>query len=265
MKNNPNGREVEAVKNSFEILNLIRKNESMTLTGITNQVDLSVGAVHTHLNTLSNTGLVVETEEGFRLSHQFIIFGEHVRNHSRLYNAGKSEADNIAEETGEVVHIIVEHNGREISLYETWGKDAVATDYRKLMQEELEYLHCTSSGKVILAHLPESKVVEIIDRHDLKKMTENTITDREDLFTNLDEIRQKGHAINDEEEISGIRAVAAPIMHKKEVLGSISISGPTARMPEPKFKNEYPQLLKKHSNIIEININTLDNTGNNSV
>ncbi|WP_137287687.1 IclR family transcriptional regulator [Halorussus salinisoli] len=250
------GREIKAVKKSCKILQTIKEREGATLSELTEEIDLSVGTIHTHLTTLENFGLVVEKDKGFALSYQFIIYGEHVRNHSRLYNAAKEEVDNVAEETGEIVHLMVEHNGREVSLYETWGDNAVATDYRTLMQEELEYLHCTASGKTILAHLPDSKVAKIIGDHGLTKMTDNTIVDREELLDNLEEVRDRGYALNYEEEVSGIRAVGVPIFKEEEILGSISISAPTARMQDSKFTEDYPQILKQAANIIEINIET---------
>lgn len=87
-------------------------------------------------------------------------------------------------------------------------------------------LHNIAAGKAILAHLSEERVEEIIGQHGLEEWTERTITDREALFSELETIREQEYARNDGETFEGFRAVASPILHEGELLGSIVVSGP---------------------------------------
>src|SRR5258708_9085724 len=70
-------------------------------------------------------------------------------------------------------------------------------------------LHCTAVGKVLLAYQPRDYVKEAIGRG-LTAYTPKTITKREAVLAMLDEVRLRGHAIDDEESESGLRGIAAP-------------------------------------------------------
>jgi len=86
-------------------------------------------------------------------------------------------------------------------------------------------MHCTGLGKVLLAFKEHSKIKWIIAKHGLRKMTANTITERDVLDRELAKIRQQGFAIDDREIMDSLRCVAAPIHDSKgNVDYAISIS-----------------------------------------
>jgi DNA-binding IclR family transcriptional regulator len=68
-------------------------------------------------------------------------------------------------------------------------------------------------GKVLLAHLPRSRVLELVDRYGLPRSARKTITSKTRLLAELDIVREQGYAINDEEIADGLRSVGAPIVH----------------------------------------------------
>jgi len=91
--------------------------------------------------------------------------------------------------------------------------------------------HCSSMGKVFLAQLSDKQLDRRIKRKRLEKRTANTITDTDKLKQHLKVIRQKGFAVDDEENEKGIRCVGAPIFNQQgQVIAAISISGPTVRI-----------------------------------
>ena len=96
--------------------------------------------------------------------------------------------------------------------------------YRLHQVQEKEYLHCNSLGKAMLAHMSEETVLEIIERHGLPKKTKNTITNLEDLLAELEDVREQGHAFDEEELITGLRCVAAPVRDSSEnIFGAVSV------------------------------------------
>jgi DNA-binding IclR family transcriptional regulator len=109
-------------------------------------------------------------------------------------------------------------------------------------------------GKAILAHFPEKRVRDILDRHGLPKITEHTVDDEETLFEELEQIRQQGYARDLEERVRGMRCVAAPILRDGEVLGAVSVSGPASRMQGERFETEIPDHVMGTANVIEVNI-----------
>nr|WP_239640665.1 IclR family transcriptional regulator C-terminal domain-containing protein [Haloferax denitrificans] len=95
-----------------------------------------------------------------------------------------------------------------------------------------------------------------MEQRGLPAQTKNTVTDRDALFEELEQIRERGYAYNDEEEIRGFRAIAAPIEDPSgEVLGSVSVSGPTSLLQGEQFQEHVPKLVTQSANVIEVNIN----------
>jgi DNA-binding IclR family transcriptional regulator len=206
------------------------------------------------MNTLLENGFVVKEDRSYRLAPQFLTYGEHVRNNLPLYRAGREVVDNVAYESGKNAHLVTEHDGHEVTLYQSFGEDSVGSDLYIWHQAKLVWqLHWSASGKAILAHLPEERVRNIVDEYGLKQRTQNTITDEEELFEELARIREQGYALNDEEEMSGMRAVAAPIKDQNQrLLGSISLSGPVSKIPDNMFYETYPDFVIDKANVIKI-------------
>jgi DNA-binding IclR family transcriptional regulator len=260
MDENEGPRQIKSVKRIERFIELLRDENGATLTEIATKIDLSIGTVHTYLSTLEDIDFVVKEGDRFKLSPRLVVLGEHVRNQSPLYRAAQPQIDRLAEATGEAVHLIIENNGRGISLYERLGEDAIGTEYhRRLRQKSHNLLHCTASGKAILEQFPKSRVEEIIDTHGLQRQTRNTITEKSALFEDLETITERGYAINDEEEVLGIFAVGVGINDEQGRLhGSVSISAPKAHMDRDEFRREVVDELTRASNAIEANLHSID-------
>src|SRR5699024_8298944 len=116
------------------------------------------------------------------------------------------------------------------------------------------YPHCISLGKAILAYLPQERIEEIIEQSELVQYTSQTITTREELLNELEQIRDQGYAFDNEEKIAGLKCVAAPVIDPDgRVLGALSISGPSSRMTGERFADELPEMVTRSANVIEIN------------
>lgn len=90
-------------------------------------------------------------------------------------------------------------------------------------------VHCTASGKAILAFSP-SAVTERLLGLPLDRVTPNTITDRAELEAQLEAARREGVARTHEELEVGLDAVAAPVFGANgEVVGALDVSGPSHR------------------------------------
>jgi hypothetical protein len=91
--------------------------------------------------------------------------------------------------------------------------------------------HSCAVGKVLLSHLSDEELSNIVREKGLPKRTENTITDPSLLKEHLIMVKKQGYAIDDEENEKGIRCVAAPILNEVgKPVAAISISGPAFRV-----------------------------------
>jgi DNA-binding IclR family transcriptional regulator len=248
---NPTGaRTVNAVTITCEILTTLRQTQGAGVTEIAERIDRSKGTVHSHLATLEDNQFVVNDGEEYRLSFEFLNLAEHVKDQVPIYDSVESEIDSLASETGEVASFGVEERGQVVYVYKTESETAVETastiGYR-------EHMHSTALGKAILAHLPEERVHEIVDAHGLPQKTEFTITDREDLIDALETVRERGYAIDDEENVRGLRCLSAPVTSPDGVVGAVSVSGPSRRIEGEALTDTLPDLVRRSANILEVN------------
>jgi DNA-binding IclR family transcriptional regulator len=93
--------------------------------------------------------------------------------------------------------------------------------------------HASAIGKALLSGMPERQALRHIARIDFERFTPKTIAGREQLLTDLQVIRARGHALDDEEIVTGTRCVGVPIFDRDgAVTAAISLSGPRNRMTE---------------------------------
>ena len=256
MDNKSSGRVIQSVIIATDLMAYIRESDGLTVSELAEKTGRTPGTIHTHLSTLKQAGFVVQTKQKYKLGPQFLPYGEAVRNNSNLFQASKREVNDLAENNNECAHLIIEHNGKLFALYERFGSEAVGVEFHNRKREKpLDHLHCTAAGKAILAHYPEDRTEQIIGTAEIPQLTPNTITDRDRLYTELDQIRERGFALADEEQMEGIRAVGAPIIEgEKGVVGAIALSGPKARFQEELFHQELPEKVMEAANICEVNL-----------
>lgn len=243
---------VKTTGTALRILEVLQELEGAGIAEITSKVDCSKSTVYKHLNTLVDERYVVKEDGKYYVGLRFLRFGEHARKRRKLYHIAKPEMESLAEETGEMSNLLVEENGRGVLLNRESSANAVSLDTD--VGKEV-YLHSTANGKAILAELPRERVEEIVDRHGLPKATEQTTTDRGNLFDQLETIRERGWAVDDEERLEGLRCVAVPIVAPNgPILGALSVSGPVSRIRGERFHEEIPEKLLQVQNIIQMNV-----------
>jgi DNA-binding IclR family transcriptional regulator len=119
--------------------------------------------------------------------------------------------------------------------------------------------HCISSGKALLAYLPQQWLERILTKG-LPRFTEKTITDPILLREELKRVRQQGYAVAQEELEAGLSAVAAPIWnHEGQVVAAISVSGPSFRLSSEKLP-ELAELARRNANEISYQLGYVGTT-----
>ena len=254
MKQSP-ARPVTTVETAIEILDEIKNREEATLDDLSEALGIAKSTAHRHLQTLEQQDFVTRSEDGdrYRIGLRLLGFGIHARAQRQLFHVTKPKVDELAEETGEKVWCLTHEHGRSIHLYGASGSRSVKTQSD---EGDREYLHQTAAGKAILSTFDHGRIEAIIDEYGLPAKTERTITNRTELFEELDRISERGYAFNRGESVPRLYAVGAPITDPEGVaIGAISISGPSNRLKEDIMMEELPTLLLGSTNEIEINMN----------
>lgn len=252
MSNGP-ANTVRAVEHTCALLERLYETGGGGVSELAEPLDLSKSTVHNHLQTLERAGFVVREGGGYSLSYRFLTLGGARRDANPLYRIARNHVDELAAETGDLAAATTEESGRNVYLYLETGPQAVSVDIHLGTQLPL---HCLASGKAILAALPDDRVEAIIQATGLSAQTPNTITEADELFEELERIRERGYAFDDEERIQGMRAVGAAIENEADgtVLGAIVVSGSTNRVQGEYFLEELPELITRRAREIEINV-----------
>lgn len=240
-----------SVEKTLSIIEALWQLNGAGVTELADHLGMSKSTTHAHLATLAQNGFVVSEEGRYKLGLRFLNFGEYVKRSQPLYTVSQPVVEELAKETGERVFCMVEQHGLATALCVAAGDRSVQTDIRVGTHS---YMHCSSSGKAILAHLPTHRVEEILGQWGLKRFTENTITDRERLYEDLQDGREQGYFFNREEYRTGVTAIGVPILNSEEVRGAISLSGPAMRLEGDWHQRELPNRLLSAANAIEVDL-----------
>jgi len=243
---------IAATRTSLRIVEALKRLDGAGVTAVANDLDMAKSTVHNHLQTLEDEGYVTSEGNMYHVGLRFLGLGEYKRNRMDIYEKARPEVASLAEKTGEMANAAVEEHGEGVYITRAEGTEAVTVDTYAGKRVKL---HCTALGKTILAELPEERVDEIVDSHGLPARTDNTITDRAELKSELAEIRDRGYAYDREERLSGLRCVAAPVIPENgDLVAALSVSGPTTRIKGDLFHEKIPELLRSAANVIEINL-----------
>jgi len=247
------GNTIGALETSFRIIEYLRTNGKSRLTPISDELDIPKSTLHTHLNTLRKHDFVVKSGPEYELGLRFMWFGEHAKTKKREYDIVEQSVEKIADETGERTLFIVEEHTSLFYLRVELGENAV--DFGPQIGDYGRDFHATSSGKAILAFMSSEKREQILDSIDLPVCTDRTITSREELLSELDEVREREYAINKGEFFEGLYGISVPIHYPDGgLLGSLTVSGPEQRMKGDKLASDLPEFLLGVANEIELNL-----------
>jgi IclR family acetate operon transcriptional repressor len=104
-------------------------------------------------------------------------------------------------------------------------------------------LHCTASGKLLLAMLPKTVRDRIAAELSLARFTDTTITDRKRLSAELARIRENRYSIDNEEYHAGLVCVAVPVFdNRKRACAALAVHAPVSRMPLERALGHLPTL-----------------------
>lgn len=247
MKSNP---PVKSVNTAFRIIELLVDLDKADLSTITAELDLPKSTVHDHLTTLKQIGYVGKAGQEYKASLKFLELGGQILNNQNLFDVAEAELQKVANETGEHTSLMIEENDYGIYVYTAPG------DHLQQVIVPIGThtpLHVSAPGKAILAHLPAERRDNLIDVYPLKQVTENTITNADRLRDELEKIKKRGHALDNEEGKRGLQGIAKPVISREDesVLGAISVYGPSGRANMEFLQEEALKPLERAVNVIE--------------
>lgn len=235
---------VQSVDRAISVLEILAQRGEAGVSEVAGEIDVHKSTAFRLLGALEARGLVEQAGERgkYRLGFGIVRLAGAVTGRIDITQQGRPVCERLAEEIGETVNIAVMQEHYAINLYQVRGPGAI-TAHNWVGQ--LTPLHATSSGKILLAHLPTKERATLLTETGMKKVTARTITAKTKLEKNLADARERGYAFTLEELEIGLHAMAAPVRNRDgEVVAALSASGPAYRFTEDRLHELSPVLLQ---------------------
>ncbi len=217
---------VQALDRALDILETLAvEGRGMGVTELGQRVGLHKSTVHRLLATFAEWGYVEKNpqDDRYKLGLKVIDLGSIFLNNIELKTEALPYLSELKEKSRQPVHLARMEDGQVVYI----EKVDVISSIR--MYSEIGrrvHAHSTALGKVMMAHMSVSEVEDIVSARGLAAVTADTITDKQMLMEELKITRDRGYALDDQENETGIRCMAAPIMdYRCKVIAAVSTSG----------------------------------------
>ena len=249
---------IRAVERALDVLMCFTsQTPELSMTQISELVGINKSTVHRLLATLEGKRFVERdpTTGAYRLGIRLIQMAFLTMEHNDLRRLATPFLHDLCDQYHEnvnlsvlddtdVVYVDVIESAQRIKLAASPGQRLPA--------------FCTASGKAILAFVPEENVKSILERG-MSRYTQNTILSQKAFFENIQEARERGFALSEQEFEEGINAIAAPIYNSNgKPIASVSIAGPAYRLTRERMIEIGSSLVAAANNIareVELAVN----------
>ncbi|MGQ9585621.1 MAG: IclR family transcriptional regulator [Anaerolineae bacterium] len=228
-----------------------RERPEMGITELAHVLRLPPSSVYRLVSSLESEGLVEQdpTTGRYRLSLEVFLLGVQVVDQLGLGQNALPFLRQLAELSGETVNMGTLRNGMVVYLHKVESPKVLKASFALGDQAPA---HCSAIGKMLLAHLSDREVEELVRQHPLEQWGPNTITSLPALKEELRKTRERGYSIDDEEFAPNTRCIGAPIRdHLGQVVAAIVISGPTQRLSLERLEELREPLLETARQISE--------------
>jgi IclR family KDG regulon transcriptional repressor len=214
------------------------------------KLGLNKSTVTRLLYSLEKAGFLVrdpKTRE-YCLTHSVFRIGNVYINQIDLHKEAMPLLNQLSLFCKETVHLAILHGFEVFYLHKVEGPQSIR------MASSIgntSPAYCTGVGKAMLAYLKKDDLDRSLEKIPLKRYTQKTICDPDDLRLELERIRERGYAIDDSEHEQDVKCVAAPIRDcHGDMIAAISIAAPSFRMVREKIEREFIPAVTQTANEI---------------
>lgn len=229
--------QIQSLTRAVAVLDAITHTEhGATLAEITTATGMNRTTVWRLVTSLRDLGMVRANQNGrFTLAARVLAFGAVARAQLLVSPETPVVLRRLRDLTGETCHCAGPDGNGMVYLDKLEGTRSVRA--ASTVGGRLQ-LHCTALGKTYLAFAEDSVREQLMDSLTLEPRTQRTITELPVLRAELMKIRNRGWALDNEENEEDIRCVAAPVIDGQgKVVAAVSVSVPMIRLPLSEVRN----------------------------
>ncbi len=239
---------VQSINRALKIVDEVSKSHEtgLSLSEISEKLKLPVSTVYRIVQNLVNWQYLTESAGGnYVLGFSLLTLGHIVQSNLALASIARKYMEELSRQTSETIYLaMLDRFSSEIIYIEK---------IESLRNVKLSAgigshnpIHATANGKSLVCRFSKDKIREMLGKKGMPPLTPKTITDVEQFIDEVEQLKQKGFALDDLEHEPGVRCVAAPIFdYTGNVVASISISGIESNMDLDLINNNYGKLVKE--------------------
>jgi IclR family acetate operon transcriptional repressor len=218
---------VAGVARALKLLEIITLGppEGMNLTELAKRIEISKSSTLALLRTMTDAGFVRTKEPGPRYlpGMTLLRLGDLSRTTQPIDEIAQAYIPTLAQEIGMTIRVAINDGGRPVFISRA---DAPGSVRFHTMLGAKEIPSVSSAGKAILANLSDEEIKEVIEETGLPSRTKHSHTTLASLMRDINQVRARGYAIDDEEDVDGIFCIGAPFFdHTGRCGGAISATG----------------------------------------
>ena len=226
---------IQVADRLFGILELLAERGELQLQDIAAEAGLNKTTAHRVLQSLMYLGYVRQEEDGrYSPTLRIAAVADKVVARENLVHIVHPYLKKLMEKSSETVHLVRRD-----------GTDAVYIDKIEIEGSSVHMgsqiggriaLYCSGVGKAICAELGQEEVRDIWESSDIARITPYTITDYDEFVFALEDVRKRGYALDNEENETGVRCIAASLPPVGGGQYALSISAPVERMDNDRIR-----------------------------
>ncbi len=226
---------IESVDNALKLLLLLGERPEIRLTEATRYLGVAPSTAHRLLAMLNYRGFVRQdpVSKAYLPGPSLTGVAFAILGRLDIQRSAAPIMRSLSEQLRETVHVgmLDGANVRFVAAVEGPAAVRVASRLGRSMPA-----HCTSTGKAMLAEVPETELRQLFPDEALERITSHSIASRTELEAELSRVRERGYAINREESEEGVASIAVPIPTRAPGLRlALNAAAPQNRLNSTKY------------------------------
>jgi IclR family KDG regulon transcriptional repressor len=233
-----------SVKKAFRILYAISDaSNGLGISDLSKKLKIGKSTVHGITSALEQMGVLVRDpiHKKYNIGYTLLELRKKAYGKMELRDLARIPMEKLMEKIGETVFLGI-LNGDHVTILEM----VESHNEMKITSPPGTRLPIIAgaTGKVFLAQFEEKKIKEIIQKMGLVRFTSKSIVDQKKFFKEIEEAKNKGYAMDDEEYMLGVKAIAAPIQTSSPPLAAIWVVGFTSSLDDQKIEKVISEIRK---------------------
>ena len=235
---NPQTNNVQSLDRALAILEILSESEILTLSEITARTGLTKSTVHRLLSALMQNGYIEKINTGeYRITLKLFKLGNQRIQKIDFINIAKNFAGQLSSETNETVHLVIPDNNEILYIDKFDSENILFKTASKI--GKTAPIYSTAVGKALVASYSNQDIVNMWNNFDLKKFTDNTITDLDEFIKEIEKVRKNGYAFDNEENEYGTFCIGAAFYnYLRKPVGAVSLSTSAENPDKEKYINK---------------------------